>query len=84
MLTLLDLCPLPLANAWPTGIGKNCAAHLSEGVQHAIPLNGGPAIHLRFYTCQSAAVQPHSRIDVDSQVQLQDHAELAAMALMGD
>lgn len=30
--TLLDLCPLPLSNAWPAGIGQDGAAHLGEGV----------------------------------------------------
>lgn len=38
--TLLDLCPLPLPDTWPAGVGQHSAAHLGEGVQHAIPLNG--------------------------------------------
>ncbi len=42
-LTLLDLGPLPLSNARPAGVCKDCAANLGEGVQHAVTLNRGPA-----------------------------------------
>lgn len=49
-LTLLDLSPLPLSNARPAGVCKDGAAHLGEGVQHAIPLNGGPANMIIHFT----------------------------------
>lgn len=55
--TLLDLCPLPLSNAWPAGVGQDGAAHLGEGVQHAIPLNGGSAD--RCHTSARQPIQPH-------------------------
>ena len=41
--TLLDLCPLPLADARPAGVCKDCASNLGEGIQDAITLNGGSA-----------------------------------------
>lgn len=51
-LTLLDLCPLPLSNAGPAGICKDCATDLGEGIQHAITFNGGSAAsHLALDIC---------------------------------
>lgn len=58
VLTLLDLSPLPLSNARPTGVCKDCAANLSEGVQHAIALNSRPAFThtLRSVLCQTGNI----------------------------
>lgn len=63
--TLLDLCPLPLPNAWPTGVGQDSAAHLGEGVQHAIPLDSRSAKQVQmlepnrdyYIVCQAHALQ---------------------------
>ena len=58
VLTLLDLSPLPLSNARPAGVCKDCAANLGEGVQHAITLNSGPAFtHYAQYPARLAQLQ---------------------------